>query len=142
MPRPLTLVLLLSLTAFAQTATTNKASRPEDEIVQLTQRWLAAGHYADTDVLDKIESEGFIATTPGGAVVTKNELMPTPENPSRLPDFSMRATTVRVDGDTAILMAQLVKQGGGPQLNVTNVFVRRNGKWQMIAAHLSPQSGG
>ncbi len=142
MPRRLTVILLLSLCALAQNPLADKPARPEDEIVQLTQRWLAAGHAADASALDAIESESFIATTPGGNVVTKSELMPTADNPSRLPDFAMKGTIIRLDGDTAILMAQLTKQGGGPQLNVTNVFVRRNGKWQMIAAHLSPQLGG
>lgn len=128
-------VLLTALAGFAQTATT--AASTEDQIIQLTQRWLAAGHSANSGALDALESEDFIATTPGGEIVTKSELMPEPGSANRLPKFTLKDTTVRVHGDTAVLMASLVGEEGGPSLHATNVFVRSNGKWVMIAAQLS-----
>jgi hypothetical protein len=138
MQRLFVFVLLASLAGFAQTATTAApAASAEDQIIQLTQRWLAAGHSADPEVLDALESEDFIATTPSGDVVTKSDLMPDPGSSNRLPKFSLADTTVRVHGDTAVLMARLVGEEGGPTLHATNVFVRSNGKWVMIAAQLS-----
>ena len=137
MQRLFAVMLLISATCFAQTAT--KPS-PENDIVQLTQRWLVAGHNADAGALDSIEADDFIATTPGGNVVSKAELMPDPADPSnRLPKLALQGTTVRVHGDVAVLMARLVSEAGGLQLDATNVFVRRDGRWQMIAAQLSPQ---
>ncbi len=138
MQRLFALVILMSLTAIAQTAANPGSSTSgEDEIIQLTQRWLAAGHSADADALDSIEADDFIATTPTGSVVTKSELMPEANSSNRLPKLSLQETTVRVHGDTAVLMAHLVGEQGGAQLSVTSVFLRRNGKWQMIAAQLS-----
>jgi|SRR5271166_3428253 len=138
MQRLFVFVLLMSLAGFAQTATTAApAASTEDQIIQLTQQWLAAGHSADPGALDALESEDFIATTPGGDIVTKSELMPDPGSANRLPKFSLKDPTVRVHGDTAVLMAGLVGEEGGPTLRATNVFVRSKGKWVMIAAQLS-----
>src|SRR5947207_2066792 len=124
MQRLLAFVLLASMAVSAQTTyqpAPSSAAHPEDEIVQLEQQWLAAGHAADPSALDVIEADEFIATTPAGDVVTKNELMPQPGGSNRLPKLSLKQTTVRVHGDTAVLMARVVGEQGGPELNATNV---------------------
>ena len=64
------------------------------------------------------------------------------------PIFMTADTKVRVYGDTAVLTGKVIKKGTyaeGPrkgqeynfQYRYTDVYVKRNGRWQVVASHLT-----
>jgi len=112
----------------------------EDQIVQTERAWLAAEASDDLPALRRIVADDFIGTAFGPNVLTKTDIVP-PEGASsnRMPKSSLRESTVRVYGDTAVLIGNVVnddpKQPGN--LRVTTVFQKRPQGWQMIAAHMA-----
>ncbi|MGA8872001.1 MAG: nuclear transport factor 2 family protein [Candidatus Acidiferrales bacterium] len=118
------------------------APKPEDEIAKLERDWLAAEAAGDLATLRGLIADDFIGTSVGPGVLTKDDIVPATEEDGagRLPKSSLRESTVRVFGDCAVLMGYIafddVKQPGG--LRVTSVYQKRGGRWQMIAAQLSP----
>jgi len=116
-------LLVLGSMVAAQTAVPADSSE-QQKIIGLERLWLAgSGLLADQ----------FIAITPGGAILNASDLQG-----AKLPGLSVEDETVRISGDTAVLVAHLVPQDkGAPGLDASNVFIRQDGKWKMLAAHLS-----
>jgi hypothetical protein len=134
-PRPALVTVCVMLAAASATA---QQSLP-DEILQLTRNWLKNASEGNRAGLNAIMDSRFIAVTPGGAILTKQELVPDdPEEAvQRLPAFEMAGPIVRVYGDTAVLMSSLTS--GNQVLNGTFVYGKRDNAWSLVALHLSPQ---
>jgi len=115
--------------------------KAEDEIIKLERDWLAAEASGDMSTLRHLISDDFIGTAFGPNVLTKMDIVP-PDGPgeNRIGKSSLRDATVKIFGDTAVLMGTVVmddpKQPGG--LRVTTVYQKHPQGWQMIAAHMSP----
>jgi hypothetical protein len=72
----------------------------------------------------------FIATTPGGEIMVRENLFPSsPDQPvQKLPPL---------EWDSGVVMG-LLQAPGNPGLHATFVFVRREKAWKLAAIHLSP----
>ncbi len=115
------LFVLLGSSTFGQSLT--------DGLVDATKTWLknvSAGARAE---LLSTTDEQFLATTPAGDVVVRDQLIPpdTSQAVQRLPPM-----------DTGVVVSRL-KGADGP-LNATFVLVRQQGAWRVAAIHLSPAS--
>ena len=127
-------LLLLCCLAAAQTAVNapqepaaqTAAHTPEEQkIIGLERLWLVGGGLLAPE---------FIAITPGGAILNASDLQG-----AKLPGLAVEDATVRIVGDTAVLVAHLVPQGkSATALDASNVFIKQDGRWKMLAAHLSP----
>ena len=140
-PTPIIAVLLLSAvsTAIAQQPSTEQAVQQQD------QKRIRAQITADTIALRRIYADDFLGIGPTGVVRHKPEV---------IADFTSHALTyqsittaevqVRVYGNTAVETGRstMVGQDKGkavPRDNrFTRVWVRKNGKWQLVANHYSP----
>jgi hypothetical protein len=80
----------------------------------------------------------FIATTPNGEVVVRENLIPTSPDQAvqRLPPLEWDSLLPLLLGDTGVVMGRL-KVAGDPGLHATFVFVRREKAWKLAAIHLS-----
>ena len=121
---------------------TPKAASPnaEDQVVQLERDWLAANAKGDVAGLRRIIADDFIGNSPDGHVLSKSDIVPQGGGPGGFAGATPGATSVRVFGDTAVLMGS-IKTAGAPQpkdMRVTLVCQKRPQGWQMIAAHLAP----
>lgn len=129
--RKMPLLFLFTATLLAQT--------PQDEIVKLTAAWLHDISIGDKAALNTIMDPHFIATTPGGDLLTKERLVPDGDRPvQKLPAMQLDAPLVRITGDTAVLMSRLPSPGG-PAMNATFVYGKRDGAWKLLALQMSPQ---
>ncbi len=120
------------------------APTAEDEIVKLERDWLAAEATGDIQTLRRLVADDFIGTAFGPTVLTKTDVVP-PEGAAanRLPKSSLRETTVRVFGDTAVLMGYVAfEDSKQPGLRVTSVYQKRAEGWELIAAHMSRAPAG
>jgi len=115
----------------------------QKEIRALEDRWNDARARADVAALDRLLADGWTVVHGDGTMNTKAEYLADLQSGARKFDGGVvvRDFTVRVYGDTAIAAGtseSKVTINGRPQggsLRFTRVYVRREGRWIMIATH-------
>jgi ketosteroid isomerase-like protein len=121
---------------FAQTKATDQTT--EQAVLQLTRDWLAAEERHDRATLQRIIADDFQGTAPRGNTVFKEDVIPIEGSQSGGLAITTSDVKARVFGDTAIVTAHGVQKAGEKrELRFTVVFAKRDGRWQMVAGHLS-----
>jgi ketosteroid isomerase-like protein len=144
----LTLLIVVTFShSLAQTAQQAKLSKTEEEVRKLERQWLDAYEQKDSQAMDRIVAEDFIITFPNGAMQTKPQLMVMIKAPRRASERRLRFYTEdvrsRAYGDTVILIGRVVTEYERDGKTVkdrsryTDTYVRRKGRWQVVASHLS-----
>jgi ketosteroid isomerase-like protein len=114
----------------------------EQELLKLERAWLDAYLKRDAAAMEQIESDDFTITHANGQVITKAQevanLKRSGATDSSLA-FSTEDTKVRLYGDTAILTGIFVSKSkdSTERSRYTDVYVKRNGRWQVVASHLT-----
>ena len=114
-------------------------SKTDDAVLQLVQTWLSAESEGDTTTLDKLIADDFLGNGPGDNILNKTDIVPPGggERP-KMPKSSLKESTVRVYGNTAVVMGSVAQEvPPQPGFRFTLVFLNRGQGWQIIAAHLS-----
>lgn len=135
----------------AAESTSSAAGSVEQDLLKIEREWLDAYVRRDVAAMDRIEADDFTITFPDGKMRTKadelaNLKQPAPAGPS--PMLMTADTKVRIYGDTAVLTGKFIQKGTyaeGPkkgeayniQQRYTDTYVKRNGRWQVVASHLS-----
>lgn len=124
-----------------------KLSRAEEEVRRLERRWLDAYEQNDADAMERIVADDFTITFPNGAMQTKPQLMSMVRAARGAAQPRMRFYTEGVQsrayGDTVILLGRVVSEyerdgkAVKEQSRYTDTYVRRGGRWQVVASHLS-----
>lgn len=114
----------------------------EDDFRKLEQKWLDAASVPDIPTLSKMFSDDFMGTSFGGKVLSKHDVVPAAgAGANHMPQSSLKESTVRIFGDTAVLMGDVEMQV--PQkpetIRMTTVFQKRGEGWQVIAVHMSKE---
>jgi ketosteroid isomerase-like protein len=120
------------------------ASMTEDDFRQLEQKWLDAASVPDLPELRKIFADDFMGTSFGSDVLSKNDVVPPNANGAQhMPKCVLKDSTVRIFGDTAVLMGSVEMQvpQKAEQIRMTTVFQQRGDSWQVIAVHMSKEPG-
>ncbi|HYD13595.1 MAG TPA: nuclear transport factor 2 family protein [Allosphingosinicella sp.] len=122
----------------------------EREVRALERSWLDAYQRNDVAAMTGIVADDFILTYPNGSLQTKADLLremrAMPPGPSAN-RYHTRGVTSRSYGDTVILRGTVVTeaevngQTGRDVSTYTDVYIRRNGRWQVVASHLSGSRG-
>jgi len=135
------LLTVLSLFAFGRPGTrSSPANMGEDDFRKLEQAWLDAASVPDLPALQKMFSDDFMGTSFGGGVLSKGDVVPTEGmGGNHMPKCTLTDSTVRIFGDTAVLMGHVEMQV--PQkpedIRMTTVFQKHPAGWQVIAVHMS-----
>jgi uncharacterized protein (TIGR02246 family) len=140
------LIVALAPLAVGQTKNTRRTQtdRVVERIRKLDQERIQAQIHADAMALDRIYADDFIGIGPSGTVRTK---------PQVLADFTSHELTfqsittdevrIRVYGNTAVETGRTTTVGQDkgkvvPRDNrFTRVWVRRQGRWRLVANHYS-----
>ena len=122
-------------------------SKAEEEVIKLERQWLDAYEQNNPEEMDRIVADDFTITFPNGGIQTKPQLMAMIKAPRRTSAPRMRFHTEdvrsRAYGDTVILIGKVIteyERDGKPVKEAsryTDTYVRRNGRWQVVASHLS-----
>jgi len=116
---------------------------PDQEIRALEKRWNEARVRADVAALDTLLAAEWTVTHGDGTVDTKAQYLADLRSGDRkfFGDVKQDDFTVRVHGDTAIVAGISDSKveykgtaGGGP-LRFTRVYLKRDGRWQMVVSH-------
>jgi uncharacterized protein (TIGR02246 family) len=116
----------------------------EKEVRKLERAWLDAYEKKDPAAMNAIVAEDFTITFNDGSMQTKKQIMDSLARPGATETkFRTEDVKSRVYGDTVILIGLVItewKQNGLPMSDrsrYTDTYVKRNGKWQVVASHLS-----
>ncbi len=120
-------------------------TKAEEEVRKLERQWLDAYEQNDSDAMTKIVADDFVITFPNGAQQTKPDIMNLIKTPSSGPKMRFYTEDVksRAYGDTVILSGRVVteyERDGKKvkeQSRYTDTYLKRNGRWQVVASHLS-----
>jgi uncharacterized protein (TIGR02246 family) len=131
----------------AQEAGGPKPTKAEEEVRQLERQWLDAYEQNNAEAMDRIVADDFMITFPNGAMQTKPQLMAMIRTPRRASQPAMRFYTEdvrsRAYGETVVLTGKVVTesvrdgQTARELARYTDTYVRRGGRWQVVASHLS-----
>ena len=138
------LLTLISLPASAQETSPDAIK----EVRQLERQWLDAYEQLDDAAMRRIVADDFTIVFPDGSGQTKADILAMLErgrNSKRpSPRFTTEEVQARVYGDTVILSGRVITQSKRPDgtevreaSRYTDTYVRRDGRWQVVASHLS-----
>ena len=119
------------------------AGKAEQEIRAMEKLWNESRVRADVAALDRLLDDRWTVTHGDGTINTKAEYLADLKSGARkfFSDVKQDDFSVRIYGDTAIaagLSDSKVEYKGKPSggaLRFTRVYVKRNGRWVMIASH-------
>jgi uncharacterized protein (TIGR02246 family) len=118
------------------------------EVQKLERSWLDAYEKRDTRAMDAIVADDFTITFPDGSRQTKTQIIASLQMPGRegapVMKFHTEEVQARVYGNTVILIGRVVTEyqrdgetTSKQQQRYTDTYVKRNGRWQVVASHLS-----
>ena len=120
------LLICISFFAFGHLgARASTANMGEDDFRKLEQAWLDAAAVPDLPTLRKMFSEDFMGTSFGGGVLSKHDVVPADGiSASHMPKSVLKDSTVRIFGDTAVLMGDVEMQvpQKAEDIRMTTVF--------------------
>lgn len=141
--------LLLALFTFSVPQTVQRptlGSKDEQELRRLEDEWLGSYQRGDKAAFEPIVSDDFTGTDESAKVRNKErerELIQAPPS-SVSTSLTNQDVQVRIYGDTAVVIGRIVAkiQPGGQagitfQSRFTDTFLRRQGRWQVVARHYS-----
>jgi len=131
----LTVCAAAALGSSQQAATAN--GKPEDQITQLERDWLTADGKGDIASLRRIIPDDFMGSSFDGGMLSKHDIIPEHTGSGGFAGATLGDTSVRIFGDTAVLMGVINTAAGPNRIHVTSVFQKRQQGWQIIAAQLT-----
>jgi ketosteroid isomerase-like protein len=116
--------------------------RAQIELAQVEVAWGRALEAHDTAFFRETLADDFIATG-GPTVLTKAEFLADLGSAKQKPlPYRLEDTRVRIYGDVGIVTGLITFENptgpAGPPSRYTEVWVRRNGRWQAVHGHYNP----
>ena len=123
-----------------------KTERIQNELMQIERDIGDANVRRDKAYFEKIEADEFIFTDSGGGLTNKTEDVASFDKPAgetKLVSYTPDEMKVTIYGDTAVATGRVTSVYRGPKgeatirSRFTDVFVKKNGRWQIVAGHSS-----
>ena len=109
-------------------------------LVHLNQAYIDAVKMSDVRRFEELLGDDFLCTLPDGALVDRAQFLEHTAKPYLLINLQAHDVNVRLLGDVAIVHGRttFALPGGTPGSGrYTDIWVRRNGKWVAVAAHVT-----
>ncbi len=134
---PVALALTLAAGGSSRAARERLVQRDRDELVAVEQQWLAGEH--DRATLEQILADDFLHPVSAGVFLTKAEHIDwaVAHRPAADVRQAFDHLRVRTYGDVGIVTGIVVSSasdGRQSRTVFTDVFVRRDGRWQAVNA--------
>ena len=114
----------------------------EQELEGLFNEFTVASRTLDASVFDRLLAKDFIETNPNGQMINKDQIIRSIRK-GVVDSYEVEDLKTRVFGDAAVMTfrfnikAQGQEEGFNGQYFETLVWVKRDGLWQIVAAHVS-----
>jgi ketosteroid isomerase-like protein len=131
-------VLLCAI--YASRAQESSTAEAERYIKDSERLWAESSANGDTALVERIVADDFVGVDPDGSFYDKaKEIADTRESPKEFVSNHLNEVKVRFYGDTAVAQGSetWVRRTEKPlrgRYVWTDTWVRRNGKWQIVAA--------
>lgn len=149
------LALALSPTAAGQDNAGAKhaaaAEASKEEVLRAEREQRDAYLRRDAAATERMVADEFVLTIQGGQIGTKADLLAFVREEPRDPTLTLTAedTRVSLSGDTAVVTGRRVERRRRPDNNqegvayarYTRTYVKRGGRWQLLAEHLQAIPG-
>jgi ketosteroid isomerase-like protein len=137
-------VLAFAVGASSQTPAETKAGTAEQELLSLMQDWMNAEVKADMVFLDRFITDDCVITDPSGAVWTKAQFLGgLKSGMGAVQSFELDNMKARIFGDAAVVNGRMTAkqtfqgQDISGRYQCTDMFIKKAGRWQCVAIHLS-----
>jgi len=137
-------VLVFSVATIAQTPGQPKSGSTEQDLIRLEKEWNEAYVKRDLAALDRLEADGIVQTDSDGSVFTKSADIEEVKTGVLVVTSSVQDDIkVHVYGDAAVLTYRSAEKGQykgedySAQFRYTDTWVKKAGRWQIVAAHWS-----
>ena len=144
------LTYLLAMTArsvCAQEPAASNVSSVQDTLVQIEHQWGNAMVNGDVAAFSRCVADDWVLTTSDGSLVTKSIAQTDlREGALKIESFRLDEVSVRVYSDAAIVSGLITEKSKlrgkdtSGKRRFTDVFVKRDGRWQAVASHESDVS--
>jgi hypothetical protein len=125
-------IFVLSVSSIASAQ--YKKGSVEDQLIQLDKKWTHAELTGDKKTAETLIADDYVGTTQRGEIENKTQYLA-----SIAPNSDMVKADdykVTVYGNTAIMTHRGTVSGvRNMQFRSTHVWMKRNGKWQIVAHH-------
>lgn len=122
-----------------------RKSTDAKELGRLEQVWNEAQLRGNADALDRLWADDLVITVPNMPVMDKSESLDfVRSGKMKFQTYKTSDIRIRVYGDAAVVTGQLERSRSGNRgefeedWRFTKVYVRRAGKWKVVAWHGSP----
>jgi ketosteroid isomerase-like protein len=122
----------------------------EQEILRLEEELTQTEMRLDIEALDRVYAADIMVTAPIGICVDKPAVMSEVRRAAEkatIGKYDKDDLKVRAYGDTAVTSYRMTAEATGEgmeikrQLCITNVWMKRNGDWQIVARHTAGLPG-
>lgn len=122
----------------------NTPATPEDEIAQLATAWMRAAFARDLDACARLLADDFTMVTDRGSQIGKAQWLANmgqrvggTEPPAFLDPCVLAVGDAALMTSRNVLRATFDGQDWSAELYLTDVWVRRGGRWQLVRRHAS-----
>jgi ketosteroid isomerase-like protein len=140
--------LLLTSTAPVHGQASSPKGSPQeirDDLIRIEREIGRANLECDFKYFDQIEADDFVFTDASGSLSTKKEDLAGEKDCRKFAgSYDLDQTEVRLYGNTAVVTSRVTIAGTGRdgkpvnrRSRFTDVFVWRDGRWQIVAGHSS-----
>ncbi len=139
-------VALLAAVTIAPSAARSSDPTDQAEIARLEHEWNQAQLRGDATTLDQMASDNLLLTIPGMRVLTKAEsLSVVRSGRMKFDRYETSDVYIQMFDDAAVVTGRLQRtrivegESVDDDWRFTKVYLRRDGKWQVVAFHASSQ---
>ena len=124
----------------------DRSRQTERKLTQLEHQWLDAVKERDLEQLERLLGEEFTLTTgrPGNEVRSRQEYLEIARDRYAIESFEFERLGVLPYGPVAVVRSRYRQTGSmdgadrSQAFLMTDVWVRRGGRWQAVTRHVSP----
>jgi ketosteroid isomerase-like protein len=134
------LLVLAVVVATVATFATGQGGKIEQSLMQMEREWVEAAQKKDGDTLGRILADDWVGQGPTGTVTKAQALAELKSGDSKLESITLGDMKVRAFGDTAVVSGTDDEKSSykgkdtSGHYTWTDVFVKRQGKWQAVAS--------
>lgn len=111
-----------------------------EALARLNRDYLAAVTASDARRFAELLADDFLCSLPDGSIVDREQYLEQAARPYTLLNLQAHDVRIRLMGDIAVVHARttFTLPGGTPGAGrYTDVWARRDGRWQAVAAHVT-----
>jgi len=137
-------VLVLAVAVIAQTPAQLTSGSVEQELIRLENEWNDAWVNRNITIFDRVEADEYFMTSDEGNIITKaQDIADVKSGEDVATSVVSDEFKVRVYGDAAVVTYRMAVKGqykgkdNSYQFRWTDTWIKKDGRWQVVAAHQS-----